>query len=919
MMSGRLTFYFFSVLSAFLVSIFPFGVSKSTATTSNLSIPSTPFNYAVGLGISGDHNCLIDGSGVVFCWGYNSYGQIGNGQTTPQPVPTLVVNLSNAVSVTPGYEHTCVLTSYGGVKCWGRNSMGQLGDGSNVSRHEPSTVWSMSSGISQVYARAHHTCAITNTRIAKCWGWNNQGQLGIGNSDNQNTPIDVSNLDRNIIQISLGDYHTCALTSSGEVKCWGRNEVGELGNGNFNASTIPVNVIGLENNVIQIATGVHHTCALISTGNVKCWGSNDHKQLGTSAVSFSATPVEVVGLTGVTALTAGVQHTCALLNDGSVKCWGANYRGQLGLDDWYSERATPVTVSGLSGLTVDIKAGGYHNCALNNIGKVMCWGWNSWGQLGNGTFYAGSPVDVNNMNLGAIQIATGDRHSCAITSTGSSSNLKCWGANENGQLGYGDNRPYQTPVSIYPPYMNLQSIAAGDAHTCAKTTGADIYCWGKNDNGQVGNGTFFNKYSPVYITSNANNLATGANHSCISTTSNQVYCWGLNSDGQLGIGNYLTQSSPKLIYGLSSVRQVATGARHTCALTYGGNIKCWGDNSSGQLGNNSVSESTTPISVYGISNAISLVAGGMHTCAIESSGLVKCWGANGSGQIGDGSAVDRGAPISLFDLGYDNTELSAGKSHTCVRKNYGAVLCWGGNQYGQLGQQDLQNHTSPTQINGLTGIAKISAGGQHTCALSSSGSAKCWGLNYDGQLGAGNAWSQTPVTAVNFNGSTPSPTPTQTPIPTITPTPSPTPVVNWKTFLPFIVTNPSPCNLFEPNSNRYNLRFGPIYSGIDYSRPLCQYDPEDNYFFDVITSQTTQLQILLPQTLVGHVTLSLYGPDAGSNSMEQAICSSLITQSNFFLNCPLATSGRYVIRINSQDSNSYYDNLTFYTVRAVFR
>lgn len=370
---------------------------------------------------------------------------------------------------------------------------------------------------------------------------------------------------------------------------------------------------------------------------------------------------------------------------------------------------------------------------------------------------------------------------------------------------------------------------------------------------------------------------------------------------------------------------MAVGSRHSCALSYSGAIKCWGDNTSGQLGNNTVATSSVPVFVSGISNATSIATGGLHTCAIDANGNVKCWGSNSSGQIGDGSYVDRGAPITISSLGADNAEISAGKTHTCVRKNDGRVFCWGSNSYGQLGQSDLQNRNTPTLVNGLTGITRISAGGQHTCVISNSGGVKCWGLNYDGQLGAGNAWSQTPVTVLNFLGATPTPTPTitQTPTPTLTtsstPTHTSTPIPNYATYLPMILRAPSSCDLFEPNSNRYLLRYGPVYSEVDYSRPLCQYDPEDNFYFEASGPQTAHVSLSLPQNLAGHVTLSLYGPDQGSGSMEQPICSSVATLSTYALNCPITEAGRFVIRIQSMDSNTYFNNSSFYTLNASFR
>ena len=358
-------------------------------------------------------------------------------------------------SISAGYYYTCALLSTGAVKCWGSNLYGQLGDGSTANataRTTPVDVSTLSSGVTAIAAGRYHACALLSTGAVKCWGQNLYGQLGDGSTANataRTTPVDVSTLSSGVIAIAAGERHTCAVLNTGAVKCWGNNDNGQLGDDSTLQSLTPVSVPSLSSGVTAIAAGRYHACAVLNTGAVKCWGWNLYGQLGDGSTLQSLTPVSVPSLSsGVTAIAAGERHTCALLSTGAVKCWGYNDNGQLGDGSAASvtPRTTPVDVSTLSSGVTAISTGSYHTCALLSTGAAKCWGKNTSGRLGDGSNTASlTPVSVSTLSTGVIAIAAGEAHTCAVLNTGA---VKCWGYNVSGQLGDGSTTQSFTPVGV---------------------------------------------------------------------------------------------------------------------------------------------------------------------------------------------------------------------------------------------------------------------------------------------------------------------------------------------------------------------------------------------------------------------------------------------------------------------------------------
>ena len=370
-----------------------------------------------------------------------------------------------AASVTSGFDHTCALLVTGAVRCWGGNDLGQLGLGNNDALGDNEAITTaptvpLGAPATAVSAGGHHTCALLVGGAVRCWGDNSEGQLGLGTTadlgDNEAiTSTPAVPLGAQAIAISAGELHTCALLVTGAVRCWGYNGNGQLGLGNTNTvgdnegvTSVPAVPLGAP--AIAIAAGDTNTCAILVGGALRCWGYNVNGELGLGNTAklgddeaiTSAPPVPLGG--SASAVSVGNHHICALLTSGSVRCWGSNIAGQLGLGNTDvvgdNETAGAVPVVPLGAPAIGISAGGVHTCALLASGSVRCWGRSTDGELGLGnTSSVGDDEAITSVSpvpLGAsvVAVTTGASRSCAVFASGA---LRCWGDNFAGGLGLG--------------------------------------------------------------------------------------------------------------------------------------------------------------------------------------------------------------------------------------------------------------------------------------------------------------------------------------------------------------------------------------------------------------------------------------------------------------------------------------------------
>jgi alpha-tubulin suppressor-like RCC1 family protein len=653
----------------------------------------------VAVSAGDDHTCAITSAGGLKCWGSNNFGQLGDGTTTDRNTPVDVAGLASGVvavaaggSVAVGGAHTCAITSAGGLKCWGYNGYGQLGDGTWTDRSTAVNVVGLTSGVVAVAAGGKHTCAITSTGRLKCWGYDGSGQLGDGGRTNLNTPANVVGLTSGVVAVTGGYAYSCAVTGAGGLKCWGENGNGQLGDGTTTQRSTPVDVVGLTSGVVAVAAGNLHSCAITSAGSLKCWGTNYWGQVGDGTTTDRNAPVDVAGLPGdVIAVASGHDHTCAISDSAGVTCWGNGHTGQLGngISDAKPIPARVVDVAAAAAIS-----GGYsHTCAITGAGGLKCWGSNYAGQLGDGTQENRSaPVDVVGLTSGVVAVSAGASHTCAITSAGG---LKCWGDNGVGQLGDGGAATaYSSPVDVVGLTSGVVAVAAGHGHTCAITSSGALKCWGSNFYGELGDGTTTQRSVPADVsgmTSNAAAVAAGMSYTCAITSAGGVKCWGYNGYGQLGDGTTTDRSVPVDVTGLASGVTAISAGDHACAITSAGGLKCWGDNYYGQLGDGTTSNfRRVPVDVAGLaSGAVAVAAGGSHTCAITSAGGAKCWGYNRYGDVGDGTTTNRSTPADVVGLSSGVLAIAAANGYnSCSIDDAGGLDCWGNNGSGQIGIGD---------------------------------------------------------------------------------------------------------------------------------------------------------------------------------------------------------------------------------------
>ncbi len=700
--------------------------------------PGTEETIVTQVEIGGYNSAVITENGDLYSWGNNWWGVLGNGTADHNIclIPTKI--MSNVKLVSLGETHSAAITENGDLYTWGRNDYGQLGNGTTTAQSEANPIpIKIMSNVKSVSLGSWHGAAITENGDLYTWGYNSYGQLGNGTTESSSTPIKIMS---NVKSVSLGSVHSAAITENGDLYTWGSNWDGELGNGTTEyICSIPTKIMS---NVKSVSLGEDHSAAITKNGDLYTWGDNELGQLGNGTTTdvFTSNPTPIKIMSNIKAVSLGKSASAAVTKNGDLYTWGSNSCGKLG-NGTTEDSYIPIKI--MSNVKSVSLGWWSHSAAITQNGDLYSWGYNSSGQLGNGTTEDSYiPIKIvigkSEESEGPVteettlpQVELGGYHSAVITENG---DLYTWGYNRCGQLGNGTATwdeifpiPNPTPIKIM---SNVKSVSLGDFHSAAITENGDLYTWGYNIDGQLGNGKIGDKEycsTPIKIMSNIKSVVLGSYHSAAITENCDLYTWGWNDNGQIGNGTTEVCSTPIKI--MSNVKSVSLGGSHSAAITENGDLYIWGDNEHGQLGNGTTEDSYIPVKI--MSNVKSVSLGSSHSAAITENSDLYTWGYNRDGQLGNKTTENSFTPIKIMG---NVKSISLGNWHSATITENGDLYIWGDNEYGQLGNGRTRDSSIPIKI--MNNVKVVGLGGVHSATITKYDNLYTWGSNSCGRLGS---------------------------------------------------------------------------------------------------------------------------------------------------------------------------------------
>lgn len=728
------------------------------------------------------HTLALSNEGIVWAWGDNLLGQLGDGtrgEMRAYPLP--LDELKDVISIAAGVQFSVALKNDGTVWAWGDNEFGQLGDGSGyVNTVRPVQAADLT-GIISIAAGNKHTVALKNDGSVWTWGNNSLGELGDGTKVNRITPVRLPDLN-DVIAISSKFQHTLALKRDGTVWAWGNNSVGQLGDGTTTSKYAPVQVIGISD-VSAISAGDTFSAAIKKDGSVWIWGFDYEKYAkkikdieGYSELTPRLLHTDTIPI----AIAAGYEHLLMLNKDGTIQTYGNNLFGERGK----LENFKNVT---------KIAGGKYNSFAIREDQSLWAWGYNEFGQLGDGTsgrkerkspqyeklnLSKANPIRVKEFvaapsgqtqaqvtassaptSASVIAIACGDHYSIALKSDNT---VWSWGDNEYYQLGRDVHNNAIVPGDrAYAPgqlkdISDVISVSGGVEHAIALKRDNTVVQWGRSLNdmlyslkinsmslserigydrrvsGDRGKPRISRDKRRIENLTNVVAVSAGRGFSLALKSDGTVWAWGWNGLGELGNGSIEPSEIPIQVEELMDVKAIAAGRdndgrNYAMALKRNGTVWAWGFIKHAEYPNMKDGVSTLPIQVRGLEN-VTAISAGIDALALKNDGTVwRCWTTKRA--VLD--ALNASPVIGLDDI----REIASSSNHSVALKSDGTVWTWGNNDLGQLGDGTKKSRSSPVQVAELTNVIAIATGYWHTMVIKQDGTVWAWGDNSKGQLG----------------------------------------------------------------------------------------------------------------------------------------------------------------------------------------
>ncbi|MEU4239655.1 hypothetical protein [Actinoplanes sp. NPDC026619] len=659
-------------------------VCLSGAPAQGSSAPAARWS-AVAIGAD-EFICAIRSDRSLWCWGNNSYGELGDGTTADRAHPVLVSGGGFWSAVAPGLRHACGLRTDSTLWCWGDNGQGQLGVGSDDPHRTTAVRVGTATNWATVSSDDQTTCATRTDGSLWCWGDNLGEQFDDGTTEDRNAPVRVQ-AGTQWSSVSVGKDQVCGIPTTGAIRCWG--------------SGFPSGLLGENSDFTRASWGGiemgGHTCAVNNDHALWCWGANDHGQLGNGSTTDDHVLARPASTRSWATAAVGASHTCALTTGGDMWCWGFNGYGQLG-DNTTEERKVPVAVN------ADLKwkavaAAGERTCGLTDSGALWCWGSDI------GTLIRAEPLRVGT-DTGWAQVDT-DEYTCAVRTDKS---LWCWGSDAEERLGDGVTRIPGDGAKFKAP-GRWKSVAVGGYSICGVL--ADVSLWCSSYTGRM----YTIPAQKVGAPSTWSGVTVGGDNACGLKANATLWCWGVPPGRTQMTPVY--DFTPRPV--LAEFGRTWASVAASCALDTEGKVWCWADE-----------QSKGPVDLPA---ATRFDAGWGTVCAVTTDHSLWCWGPNDHGQLGNGTTQASAVPVRV-GTAHDWADVSVGRDHLCGIRTDTSLWCWGKGGTGLLGNSVTRDQHTPIRVRSTAGWLSVSAGSSNTCGIQRDHSLWCWGDNYGMRLGA---------------------------------------------------------------------------------------------------------------------------------------------------------------------------------------